>query len=477
MKSLQHQVHKPVHIGAFHPTFFPPGYVAENIRLASESSNSGTPTMMVRKLVIAADYSDILLMRKKIERVSIIGLHLTVPSGPSNSESQNQSASTHQTPPKFSEIRHVKIENSVVEFSSPEPDEDPLKITAKDVAFDGVTRTGPASFRAELATNEPSGAIHSTGQLGPWNWDDAGQTPLTGSFTFNRADLSTVGNIEGRLNAKGRFSGPLRHVACSGTVDVPQFGTSDGSHTLPLSTTFHATVNGLNGDTTLDDAESRLNRTVIKSQGEIKGDNQQAGKTAHLRLRVDDGQIDDLLLLFTHNRYSSMTGTISLRANVELPPGAPEFLKRLRLQGDFGMSDSRFTKASTQTPINHLSKSAEGMSKGEEKEDTRTVLSDITGHVSAQNGIATLSRVSFTVPNANAKMSGTYNLLDKAVHLEGTLRTTGKISDTTSGLKAGLLKVISPFLKKHSVTVVPFKITGTAQNSTVALDLAREQRF
>ena len=81
------------------------------------------------------------------------------------------------------------------------------------------------------------------------------------------------------------------------------------------------------------------------------------------------------------------------------------------------------------------------------------------------------------MPGAEAAMAGTYNLLDKAVHLEGTLRTTGEISDTTSGLKAGFLKLLSPFLKKRSVTVVPFKITGTAQNSSIALDLARKRRF
>ena len=172
-----------------------------------------------------------------------------------------------------------------------------------------------------------------------------------------------------------------------------------------------------------------------------------------------------------------MTGTISLQADVNIPPGSAGFLQKLQLRGDFGMSDSRFTKSSTQAPISHLSESAEGMSRGEEKKDTRVVLSDIKGHVSAQNGIAALSHVSFSVPGAAANMAGTYNLLSKTVHLDGTLRTTGEIADTTSGWKAGLLTLLSPFLKKHSVTVVPFKITGTAQHSTLSLDLDHKKRF
>lgn len=391
--------------------------------------------------------------------------------------SHGQSASTHQTPPRFSAIGRIEIEKSLVEFSSPGPDANPFKIVINKATLEDVNRYSPSSFRAELTINEPQGIIHSVGQLGPWNWNDAGQTPLTGSFTFDQADLSTVGKLEGYLNAQGKFTGPLSRVACSGIISVPQFGTASGSHTLPLLTTFHATVNGLNGDTALNNAESRLNHTVIQSQGEIKGDRQQPGKTVHLHLSLNAGQVDDLLLLFTRNQQPSMAGAISFQADADLPPGNPGFLKKLQLRGDFGMSDSRFTKPSTQTPIDHLSKSAEGMSKKQEKEDPRIVCSDIKGHVSTQNGIATLSGVSFTIPGARARVSGTFNLIDKTVHLEGTLRTTGKISDTTSGLKAGLLKVISPFLKEHSVTVVPFKITGTAQHSVFALDLARKQRF
>jgi len=475
VRSLQRGVGKPVHMGSFHPTFFPLGYIAEDVRFLNESPSSSTPIVVVPKLTVTANYSDLFFMRKKVERISIVGLHIVIPSVPS--ATRNQSASTHHESPRFSAIGQVEIENSVVEFASPTPDADPFKISIKKATFHDVNRQGPSPFRVELVINEPSGTVRSTGKIGPWNWDDAGRTALTGSFTFNEADLSTVGNIEGRFNAQGEFTGSLSHVACSGVVNVPQFGTSNGSHTLPLLTTFHATVNGMNGDTVLNDVESRLNHTVIKSQGEIKGDRQHTGKTAHLHLSVDRGYVDDLLLLFTRNQQPSMTGEISLQADAELPPGDSGFLEKLQLQGDFGMSDSRFTKPSTQAPINHLSESTEGMSKKEEREDPKIICSDIKGHVSTQKGIATLSGVSFTVPGAHAKMSGTYNLLNKAVYLQGTLRTTGKLSDTTSGLKAGLLKVISPFLKKHSVTIVPFKITGTTQHSTFALDLARKQRF
>ncbi len=475
--ALQKEIGKPLQIGSFRATFLPLGYVVEDVKFV-DSKNGDTP-IAVRKFTVIASYADLLFMRKSLQQVAINGLHMAVPLTPT--ASQQEKGSSHPTAPRFSSIGEIKMDDSVIEFSSTgtqeEPfQEEPFKVVIRSATLQNMNRHSSSPFRAELVINEPSGMIHATGRLGPWNWNDAGQTSLAGSFTFSQANLDTVGDMKGSFNAEGKFDGPLHRLSCYGHVEIPQFGTAQGRYTLPLSTIFHATVNGLNGDTVLNDVQSRLNRTVIRSQGEIKGKERQVGKTAHLHLIVDEGQVDDFLLLVTRSPQPSMTGAISLQADVDIPANNLGFLQKLKLQGDFGMSGSRFTKASTQSPINHLSKSAEGLSKDEEIQDPTIVLSDIKGHVSAQNGIASLSHLSFVIPGANANMAGTYNLLDKTVHLDGTLKTTGKLSDATSGWKAGFTKLLSPFLKKHSVTVVPFKITGTAQNSHFMLDLARKQR-
>src|SRR5216684_5961018 len=98
------------------------------------------------------------------------------------------------------------------------------------------------------------------------------------------------------------------------------------------------------------------------------------------------------------------------------------------------------TNAEVQVPLNRLSQSARGENKKQEAEDPETVLSNLKGHVSVKNGIATLSNVSFSAPGTLAQIRGTYNLLDKTVNLQGVLRTNGKLSDTTSGFKALVLK-------------------------------------
>ena len=128
------------------------------------------------------------------------------------------------------------------------------------------------------------------------------------------------------------------------------------------------------------------------------------------------------------------------------------------------------TNAEVQVPLNRLSESARGENKKQEAEDPETVLSNLKGHVSVKNGIATLSNVSFSAPGTLAQIRGTYNLLDKTVNLQGVLRTNGKLSDTTSGFKAVVLKAIVPFLKKKSVTIVPFTVTGKVTDPSFALD-------
>ena len=111
----------------------------------------------------------------------------------------------------------------------------------------------------------------------------------------------------------------------------------------------------------------------------------------------------------------------------------------------------------------------------QEEVDAETVLSNLKGHFSANGGIAKLSRISFTEPGTLAEIEGTYNLVDKNLNLRGVLHTSGKLADTTSGFKSVVLKALGPFIKKKSITVVPFAITGTSSAPSFALDLAAKR--
>jgi AsmA-like C-terminal region len=469
--ALERQSRRTVRIGTFHSTLIPLGYVAENLNLVNATAKKGEDTFAVRKLVIVARWSDLLLLRKRIEQASISGLRVRVPALP---DARGASRSiTHERESRFTEIGQIQLEDAAFAFPSFEEDPDPFTITVQSFSLNVVSRTSSSPFNARVLINDPQTTVHSTGQIGPWDWNNPGRTPLSGSFNIVQGDLSGLGGIAGNFTGKGSFRGPLDNIACTGTVDVPQFGINGSNRSAYLATTFHVTVNGLNGDTTLDQVESQLSRTVIHSQGTIEADPQRPGKDASLRLSVDAGYIEDFLSLFTRDAKPSMTGIFSVRAKVGLPAGPPGFLKKLSLEGDFSIDQGRFTRIETQTRINRLSKSAEGMSKTEGKVDPSLVFADLKGHVVAHGGTATLSHSVLTAPGAHADIAGTYGLIDETLHLRGILRTTGSLSDTTSGFKTALLKLVAPFWKHHSESVVPFTISGKARKPAFALGLVK----
>ena len=233
-------------------------------------------------------------------------------------------------------------------------------------------------------------------------------------------------------------------------------------------------IDGTNGDTYLTRLESHFGKTTLISQGDVKGHSGQYGKTVKLTMSVSQGRIEDLLRLFTGSRPAE-TGEVRLQTKVELPPGPQGFLRRLRLDGEFGIGGGRFTNPKVQSPVNRLAQSARGETKKQQDVNPETVLSNLKGHVSANGGIAKLSKISFTEPGTVAEIEGTYNLIDHRVNLRGVFHTSGKLADTTSGFKSVVLKALAPFFKKESVTVVPFVITGTSSGPSFALDLAAKR--
>jgi hypothetical protein len=194
-------------------------------------------------------------------------------------------------------------------------------------------------------------------------------------------------------------------------------------------------------------------------------------------MSAQQARVEDLLRLFAGAAQPSLVGPIQLRARVQLPPGPQAFLRRLSLDGDFGISGERFTNPDLQAPVNKLSESAQGESTKQQASDSQTALSNLKGHVVLRNGTATLSNISFTGPGTRAEISGTFSLLDKTVHMHGILHTHGDLSDTTSGFKAVVLKAVGPLLKKKTVTVVSFTISGTSSKPAFALDLAGKRKF
>jgi hypothetical protein len=292
-------------------------------------------------------------------------------------------------------------------------------------------------------------------------------------------DLSAVPGIAGLLSSSGKFSGTLNYIEVQGVTDTPSFALTSSSHRVQVKTQFHAVVNGVNGDTFLQRVSGTFGETTVWSRGSVAGGTAWPGKVTSIELEATDGRIQDLLLLFARSERSPMSGNVSFRANVSIPPGKRSFLERVELHGTFGIGAGTFSQSSTQKGVNHLSLGAsrdDNVRKpAGEQGEPETVLSDLKGQVLLRDGTARFSNLSFTVPGALAQMDGTYNLITEKIDLHGMLKTDSAPSNTTHGIKSLLMKALDPFFKKQMAGyAMPVKVTGTYEHPIFGLDLGRK---
>ena len=468
VKELEDESFSKVEVGRFHGTYFPrPGCVLEHV-VFQHNRQAGTPPLMtIERIRIEGSFSG--LFRRRVNRIVAEGMHILIPP---------KGAGEHfETPPRATaEIDDLVADGAVLEVARAQTDQPPLRFAFSAFSLSHIGSHGPASFKARFSNPEPPGEISTTGEFGPWNADHVGKTAVSGEYLFQHADLGVFHGISGILSSSGKFSGELGQISVDGTTDVPLFGVSLSSHQVRLRTQFHAVVNGDNGDTFLKQVTANFGKTTLWTNGSVAGESGRAGKTASLELGSTNGRIQDILLLFTESPRAPMSGVVSFKAKVSVPPGPRPFLEKLEMQGDFGIDNGTFTKPDTQEGVNNLSKGAqgkEGHSKSDNDEgDPATVLSDLKGHAVVKDGTARFSNLSFRVPGAVAEMQGTYSLITEKIDLRGTLKTDAEVSKTTHGIKSLMLKVLDPFFKnKRGGYVAPVKITGTYQHPSFGLDL------
>ena len=475
-KALQDRFARTVQIRSFRKTYFPPGCVAEGVSFLHRKRQDLPPLITVQTLIIRGSYNGLLRIHKRLDEVQVKGLHVLIPPPGPSGQPPSVMPLTTSTSGASVTIGEITTDGALLEFMPGQPGQEPFKLLVHQLTLDNVGENGVIPYHAALLNTEPPGEIRSDGKVGPWNENDPGSTPVTGSYTYEHANLAAFEGISGTLSSQGKFSGTLRHIDTNGEIDVPDFRLSGSSHTVHLDSRFQVVVDGTNGDTSVQNVDAHFQRTTVTSKGSVAGQPGQHGKIVRLEMAVNTGRIEDLLFLFTEEKRPSLTGSINLRATVQVPSGPPGFLRKLELAGSCGIGSERFTNPKVQQPLNALTQSADGENKKQQAEDPETVLSQLGGQVSVKNGVATLSNVFFSAPGTRAQLQGTYNLVDRKVDLHGILYTNGKLSDTTSGFKALVLKAVGPLLKQKSVTVVPFSITGTPSDPPFGLDFAVRRR-
>jgi hypothetical protein len=348
----------------------------------------------------------------------------------------------------------------------------------------GSIQTGSVMrFEADLTNPKPVGIIHSAGTLGPWEVADPGESPIQGDYTFDHADLSSFKGIAGIVSSKGKYQGTLRDLVVDGDTDTPDFRLTHFGNSLPLHTHFHAKVDATNGDTWLEPVDATLGHSHFTAQGQIvrvTAPNPAGGKPigkGHdiaLNINVGSARIEDFLHLASHTQTTLLTGAVTMKAALHIPPGPIPVHERLNLKGAFNLDQVHFTSTKIQDGITQLSLRGQGKPKEVKSADPEAIRSNMQGDFQLAAGVITLPSLTYTVPGATIQLRGTYAVEGGALAFDGTAKLDATVSQMVGGVFGALLKPADRYFKKDGAgTEIPIHISGTREDPAFGVDIGR----
>jgi hypothetical protein len=260
----------------------------------------------------------------------------------------------------------------------------------------------------------------------------------------------------------------------NGETDTPDFTIKVGGHPFPLHVKYKALVDGTNGDTRLEDIDAKFLNSYLKAHGAVldapKGTH--GGRTVALDVVMDKARIEDIMKMAVKTPTPPMTGALRMKTKFLLPPGDRDVSERLRLDGDFAIAQARFTSYDVQGKIEELSKRASARTAEARRDE---VASNFQGKFKLADGQLELPQLTFDVPGAKVELAGVYGLKDETIDFKGQLLLDAKVSETVTGVKSVLLKVVDPLFKREDGTgsAIPIKITGSRNAPQFGLDAKR----
>jgi hypothetical protein len=367
-------------------------------------------------------------------------------------------------------IDHLLAEDAELSIIPKEADKPPRVFLIHRVELENVGKSSQATFQATLTNPKPRGEIETTGTFGPWGRDEPATTPISGTYTFSHADFSTIHGIAGFLDSTGKYAGPLERIDAEGETRTPDFTIAKAGNPVPLTTKYHAIIDGTKGDVILKRVEATLQKSSMVAQGMVIGVKGADGHLIRVNVVMDNGRIQDLLRLAVKSDKPIMIGAIDLKTDLEIPPGEADVIDKLYLNGHFGLNRARFTNGGIQQKVEQLSQRARGDTDGEPD----SVASNLRGAFTLKKGLLRFSTLDFDVPGAEVHLVGSYHLRSEAFDMQGTLTLQAKISQTMTGYKSVILKMFDPLFKHGDKgAVLPITVTGTRKDPKLGMDIKK----
>jgi hypothetical protein len=430
------------------------------MRFGGDSSRP--PLFSIKKVFFTVDLGVLFEPKKFVTFVSLEGMEINIPP---KGERQNLSDGGGSNSNVI--IQNVQRHDAVLVLLPKDAGRKPLRFNIARLHLQSVGVNSAMRYDADLTIPKPPGIVKSTGNFGPWNASEPGDTPLQGNYTFDNADLGIFAAIAGTLSSKGTFDGSLDSLSARGTTYVPNFQLKIAGNPLPLSTTFEAQVDGTNGNTVLQPVRATLGHTNFTTTGAVIKHEEYSQRGISLEVNMPNGDMRDLLRLAMKGQ-PFMEGFINMKSSIDIPPLTSKVKQKLRLDGTFDLKDAKFLKSTIQDQIDQLSRRGQGQPKNEGIDE---VISKMQGSFHLENQVMTFRSLAFEVPGAAVSVAGNYNLANDMLDFHGALKLDAKLSQTMTGWKRWVLKPADPFFAKNGAgTYVKIKIEGDAHHPKFGLD-------
>ena len=455
-----------------HVTLVPEFYAtADNFVLPNRAGPDLPPLITIKHITVRAAPFELLRSPVHVSWLKLDGMVIQVsPKRAQQPAMPVRNAPTPRPKPAPSErladfvIDKVDADGTELYILRKDPSREPMQFDLRRLTLRSAGIGQPMKFTAELTNPTPPGVIQTTGRFGPWKFDDASATAVSGHYSFDHADLSVFNGISGILSSVGDYKGILHNIVVDGTTDTPDFKLDRGGEPVHLTTQFHAIVDGTNGNTYLQPVNAHFLDSDVITAGSVASQAGQKGKTITLDVNIGKARVQDVMALAA-NGPPALTGRLALNAKLLLPPGKDPVLQKMLLNGSFKVSGARFSSDKIRNVITELSRRGQG-----EPGDTSItdVPADFTGDFSLGSSKLSFRELEFVVPGAVAKVSGTYALHTQSIDFVGDVRLHATVSQMVTGNKRWLLAPFDPIFMKHGAgTYIPVAIGGTPEHPEV----------
>lgn len=462
---LQQVFRSRVDVKKYHRTYFPhPGFVAEGVTFYRHGDTHIPPLATIAQLKVQGTWANFILHPHELYEMRLVGVHVQIPPPGTEARSTDFDQGMTETSPQKMRIDTIVADGTVLDLL--QKGKSPLRFQIPELQVHDVQANHPFSFYARVAIPGPKGMVMANGSLGPFRTNEYAATPVSGTFSLVDADLARVDGISGHAAASGRYSGTVGNVAVIGKVSIPDFRAGDAHH-MRLDAAYQVTVQATKGEVDIENAEVKCCGSVILASGSITG----SPKKVNLSVTTKGGDVGALLDLVEQST-PSVAGRVSFEASAEFTEGPAQFLRRLHLTGKVSLEQIRFVQQGTQKEMDAFSARETEVHSADEKAGSDPATGSAVGQTRFDDGIAHLSEVRVSLPGAQAKLQGTFNLLNTNIHLTGTAKLERNLSHATTGWKAVLLKPLASFFRhKNAGAVVSIAVTGTADHPNLTQDV------